>query len=147
MHTCGSDFGWAQNNSDISPRHLLQILRILAAFLFAVPCLLFTFINLVWTWQILILQLHPQALTSKDGKDEVVPGLWAAGESACASVHGANRLGANSLLDLVVFGRACANFIAKFNKPSEALPELPAVSNIKVTLSLLSLIIYVCEII
>ena len=68
-----------------------------------------------------------QALTKKDGKDEIVPGLWAAGESACASVHGANRLGANSLLDLVVFGRACANFIAKFNKPAEALPELPVV--------------------
>ena len=69
-----------------------------------------------------------QALSVKDGKDEVVPGLWAAGESACASVHGANRLGANSLLDLVVFGRACANFITKFHKPSEALPDLPAVS-------------------
>ena len=68
-----------------------------------------------------------QALTKKDGKDEIVPGLWAAGESACASVHGANRLGANSLLDLVVFGRACANFIAKFNKPADALPELPLV--------------------
>jgi len=68
-----------------------------------------------------------QALTKKDGKDEIVPGLWAAGESACASVHGANRLGANSLLDLVVFGRACANFIAKFNKPADAIPELPVV--------------------
>lgn len=66
-----------------------------------------------------------QVLTKKEGKDEVVPGLWAAGESACASVHGANRLGANSLLDLVVFGRACANFISKFNKPDETLPELP----------------------
>lgn len=71
----------------------------------------------------------------KDGKDEVVPGLWAAGESACASVHGANRLGANSLLDLVVFGRACANFIAKFHKPSEALPDLPAVSEITLLFS------------
>ena len=68
-----------------------------------------------------------QVLTKKEGKDEVVPGLWAAGESACASVHGANRLGANSLLDLVVFGRACANFISKFNKPDETLPELPLV--------------------
>ena len=74
----------------------------------------------------------------KDGKDEVIPGLWAAGESACASVHGANRLGANSLLDLVVFGRACANFIAKFHKPLEALPDLPAVSEI--TLSFSSLV-------
>lgn len=68
-----------------------------------------------------------QALTKKDGKDEVVPGLWAAGESACASVHGANRLGANSLLDLVVFGRACANFIAKFNKPGDTVAELSTV--------------------
>ncbi|EDO38587.1 predicted protein, partial [Nematostella vectensis] len=58
-------------------------------------------------------------------RDEIVDGLWAAGESACASVHGANRLGANSLLDLVVFGRACANFIAKENKPGETLPDLP----------------------
>ena len=41
--------------------------------------------------------------------DVIVPGLMAAGEAACASVHGANRLGANSLLDIVVFGRACAN--------------------------------------
>merc|ERR1711988_991595 len=44
-------------------------------------------------------------------EDAVVPGLFAAGEAACASVHGANRLGANSLLDIVVFGRACANRI------------------------------------
>jgi succinate dehydrogenase/fumarate reductase flavoprotein subunit len=42
----------------------------------------------------------------------IVPGLFAAGEAACASVHGANRLGANSLLDIVVFGRACALQIA-----------------------------------
>lgn len=75
----------------------------------------------------LVFSTSLQALTKKDGKDEIVPGLWAAGESACASVHGANRLGANSLLDLVVFGRACANFIAKFNKPADALPELPLV--------------------
>ena len=45
---------------------------------------------------------------NEDGSDRVVKGLYAAGETACASVHGANRLGANSLLDLVVFGRACA---------------------------------------
>lgn len=43
-----------------------------------------------------------------DNPDAIVPGLFAAGEAACASVHGANRLGANSLLDIVVFGRACA---------------------------------------
>ena len=41
----------------------------------------------------------------------IVPGLFAAGEASSASVHGANRLGANSLLDIVVFGRACANRI------------------------------------
>merc|ERR1719352_60123 len=49
--------------------------------------------------------------------DAVVPGLFAAGEAACASVHGANRLGANSLLDIVVFGRACALRIADIAKP------------------------------
>ncbi|KAK7569865.1 putative succinate dehydrogenase flavoprotein subunit [Phyllosticta paracitricarpa] len=43
-----------------------------------------------------------------DGEEKTVPGLYAAGEAACVSVHGANRLGANSLLDIVVFGRACA---------------------------------------
>ena len=49
-----------------------------------------------------------QVVRPKDGdKDAIVPGLMAAGEAACASVHGANRLGANSLLDIVVFGRAC----------------------------------------
>lgn len=42
------------------------------------------------------------------GNERIVPGLMAAGESACASVHGANRLGANSLLDLVIFGRSAA---------------------------------------
>ena len=62
-----------------------------------------------------------------DGKDKIVEGLWAAGEAACASVHGANRLGANSLLDLVVFGRACANFIIEQNKPGEEMPRLSAV--------------------
>lgn len=51
--------------------------------------------------------------------DQVVPGLFAAGEVACASVHGANRLGANSLLDIVVFGRACALRIADISKPGD----------------------------
>jgi succinate dehydrogenase (ubiquinone) flavoprotein subunit len=54
-----------------------------------------------------------------NGNDVVVPGLYAAGEVACASVHGANRLGANSLLDLVVFGRQAANVIAEKSKPGE----------------------------
>lgn len=51
--------------------------------------------------------IHAQALTQNAaGEDQVIPGLYAAGECACVSVHGANRLGTNSLLDLVVFGRA-----------------------------------------
>jgi len=64
----------------------------------------------------------------KDGKyekDEVIPGLFAAGECASASVHGANRLGANSLLDIVVFGRAAALRIADIAKPGDKLPALP----------------------
>ena len=55
--------------------------------------------------------------TDTEGNDKVVPGLYAAGEAACVSVHGANRLGANSLLDIVVFGRACANHIRETLKP------------------------------
>ena len=52
---------------------------------------------------------HGEVVTLKDGDpDHVVPGLMAIGEAACVSVHGANRLGSNSLLDLVVFGRAAA---------------------------------------
>lgn len=58
--------------------------------------------------------------------DRIVPGLYAAGENACASVHGGNRLGANSLLDIVVFGRAAANKIAEINKPGEEKLPLPA---------------------
>jgi len=65
-----------------------------------------------------------QVITHEDGKDQVVNGLWAAGETACASVHGANRLGANSLLDLVVFGRACANAIAEDHQPGDTIGEL-----------------------
>ena len=56
--------------------------------------------------------------------NKVVKGLFAAGEVACASVHGANRLGANSLLDLVVFGRACALRIGQIAKPGDKIPEL-----------------------
>ncbi|RUP44236.1 succinate dehydrogenase flavo protein subunit 1 [Jimgerdemannia flammicorona] len=51
------------------------------------------------------------------GKEKTVPGLYAAGEAACVSVHGANRLGANSLLDIVVFGRAVAHHIRDTLKP------------------------------
>ena len=58
--------------------------------------------------------------------DAVVPGLFAIGEAACVSVHGANRLGSNSLLDLVVFGRAVAIRCAEVVKPGTAHPDLPA---------------------
>lgn len=61
-----------------------------------------------------------QVITTKDGKDSVVNGLYAAGEASSASVHGANRLGANSLLDIVVFGRASANTIAEQNSPGDS---------------------------
>ncbi|HMW73284.1 MAG TPA: FAD-binding protein, partial [Cellvibrionaceae bacterium] len=58
--------------------------------------------------------IHGQALTlDSNGRDQVIPGLYACGEVACVSVHGANRLGGNSLLDLVVFGRASGLFIEK----------------------------------
>jgi succinate dehydrogenase / fumarate reductase flavoprotein subunit len=56
--------------------------------------------------------VHGQALTiDAQGNDSIIPGLFAVGEVACVSVHGANRLGGNSLLDLVVFGRAAGLFI------------------------------------
>ncbi|KAF8334133.1 succinate dehydrogenase [Cantharellus anzutake] len=70
----------------------------------------------------------------KDGKDHIVPGLYAAGEAACVSVHGANRLGANSLLDIVVFGRACANHIKESlspGKPHKAIAEDACLSSIE----------------
>jgi len=67
-----------------------------------------------------------QVITFENGEDKIVPGLYAAGETACASVHGANRLGANSLLDLVVFGRACSKTIAEENKPGDKVRELSA---------------------
>ena len=58
--------------------------------------------------------VNGQALTvDSDGHDQVIPGLYACGEVACVSVHGAHRLGGNSLLDLVVFGRASGLFIEK----------------------------------
>ncbi|GME88444.1 hypothetical protein B5S28_g3250 [[Candida] boidinii] len=68
-----------------------------------------------------------EVLTQNEkGEDEIVPGLLACGESACASVHGANRLGANSLLDLVVFGRAVSHTIRDSMKPGMPHEELPA---------------------
>lgn len=69
---------------------------------------------------------HGEVVTLKNGNpDTVVPGLYAIGEAACVSVHGANRLGSNSLLDLVVFGRAVANRCAETIKPGAMQPSLP----------------------
>ena len=68
-----------------------------------------------------------QVVTLKDGNPEaVVPGLMAVGEAACVSVHGANRLGSNSLLDLVVFGRAAAHFCAETMTPGQRHKALSA---------------------
>ncbi len=68
---------------------------------------------------------HGEVVQLRDGNpDAVVPGLYAIGEAGCVSVHGANRLGSNSLLDLVVFGRAvanrCAETLTRFGKPKQA---------------------------
>src|SRR5579871_5938505 len=68
---------------------------------------------------------HAEVLTKANGDDNaVVPGLMAIGEGACVSVHGANRLGSNSLLDLVVFGRSAALRAAEILKPGERQPAL-----------------------
>jgi succinate dehydrogenase / fumarate reductase flavoprotein subunit len=61
--------------------------------------------------------VHGEVVTRSGGSDSVVPGLMAVGEAACVSVHGANRLGSNSLLDLVVFGREAARHCARQVKP------------------------------
>ncbi|HEY7809733.1 MAG TPA: succinate dehydrogenase flavoprotein subunit [Allosphingosinicella sp.] len=69
---------------------------------------------------------HGEVVTLRDGNpDSVVPGLFAVGEAACVSVHGANRLGSNSLIDLVVFGRAVGHRVGDIIKPGTALPPLP----------------------
>jgi succinate dehydrogenase / fumarate reductase flavoprotein subunit len=69
---------------------------------------------------------HGEVLTLKDGNpDHVVPGLMAIGEAACVSVHGANRLGSNSLIDLVVFGRAAGLRCAEIVTPGEKQSDLP----------------------
>ena len=70
---------------------------------------------------------HGEVLTKKNGDpDYVVPGLMALGEAACVSIHGANRLGSNSLIDLVVFGRAAGLRAAELVKAGEKQPDLPA---------------------
>ena len=70
--------------------------------------------------------VHGEVVTSKNGNpDSVVPGLMAVGEAACVSVHGANRLGSNSLLDLVVFGREASRHAATVVKPGQKQAPLP----------------------
>ena len=64
----------------------------------------------------------------RDTPEDPVPGLYAAGETACVSVHGANRLGGNSLLDILVFGRAAANHILGFLKENRYHRPLPQAS-------------------
>ncbi len=69
---------------------------------------------------------HGEVVNLKDGNpDSVVPGLFAVGEAACVSVHGANRLGSNSLIDLVVFGRATGLRIRETLKPGTTHAPLP----------------------
>ncbi|MDR6641338.1 MULTISPECIES: succinate dehydrogenase flavoprotein subunit [Luteibacter] len=70
---------------------------------------------------------HGEVVTKRDDDpDSIVPGLFAIGEAACVSVHGANRLGSNSLLDLVVFGRAVAHRCAELIKTGTPHKDLPA---------------------
>src|SRR6201987_2952918 len=69
---------------------------------------------------------HGETLIKKDGNpDHIVPGMMALGEAACVSVHGANRLGSNSLIDLVVFGRSAALRCADILTPGDKQPDLP----------------------
>ena len=71
--------------------------------------------------------VHGQVVAPRDGNPgAVVPGLFAIGECACVSVHGANRLGTNSLLDLVVFGRSAGNFIVSQKLEDRMHKPLPA---------------------
>ena len=75
---------------------------------------------------------HGEVVTLKNGNpDAVVPGLMAIGEAACVSVHGANRLGSNSLLDLVVFGRAAAHRARETVKPGKGTAAAPQASTDK----------------
>jgi succinate dehydrogenase / fumarate reductase flavoprotein subunit len=70
--------------------------------------------------------VHGQVVIPKNGKhNDIVNGLYAVGECSCVSVHGANRLGTNSLLDLVVFGRAAGNHIVDFNLKTKSHKDLP----------------------
>ncbi len=71
--------------------------------------------------------IHSQVLNKHKGKDLIVEGLYAVGECACVSVHGANRLGGNSLIDLVVFGRAAALHVESLWH-SNHIPDMPYVT-------------------
>ncbi len=79
--------------------------------------------------------IHGQVITKVKGKESIVEGLYAVGECACVSVHGANRLGGNSLLDLVVFGRAAALHVETLWQ-SNALSDLKYASEEDVAASL-----------
>ena len=69
---------------------------------------------------------HGEVITTRNGNsDAVVTGVMAIGEAACVSVHGANRLGSNSLLDIIVFGRAAAFRVAETVRPGATHPTLP----------------------
>ncbi len=71
--------------------------------------------------------IHGQVVTQDaNNQSQVVNGLYAVGECSCVSVHGANRLGTNSLLDLLVFGRAAGNHIVEFNNKNKEHKPLPA---------------------
>jgi len=76
---------------------------------------------------------HGEVLNpSKSNPDQVVPGLMAVGEAGCASVHGANRLGSNSLIDLVVFGRAAANRAGKIVDREKSIPQVNQAASDKI---------------
>ena len=71
--------------------------------------------------------IHGQVVAQKNGiNNDVINGLYAVGECACVSVHGANRLGTNSLLDLLVFGKAAGRHIVEFNNRNKEHKPLPA---------------------
>lgn len=79
--------------------------------------------------------IHGQVITHKNGEDQPVHGLYAVGECACVSVHGANRLGGNSLLDLVVFGRAAGLHVEEMWQSGQ-MPEMANVTDDDVEVAL-----------
>ena len=79
--------------------------------------------------------IHGQVVTKSNGHEQIVEGLYAVGECACVSVHGANRLGGNSLLDLVVFGRAAGLHVESLWQ-SNQMPDMSNVTDDDVDASL-----------